>query len=88
MAPIVTQPAGEPIAPTRRFCLVRRHGALVLDERGEEAQRVGDEGKIDSVVSSYSKAYGADAALRVATDAVQIFGGYGYTKDYPRGENR
>ena len=34
-------------------------------------------------MSSYSKAYGADAAMRVSTDAVQIFGGYGYTKEYP-----
>jgi len=42
-----------------------------------------DQGKIDSIVSSYAKAYGADAAMRVATDAVQVFGGYGYTKEYP-----
>ena len=42
-----------------------------------------DQGKLDSIVSSYSKAYGADAAMRVSTDAVQIFGGYGYTKEYP-----
>jgi acyl-CoA dehydrogenase len=42
-----------------------------------------DQGKIDTIVSSYAKAYGADAAMRVATDAVQIFGGYGYTKEYP-----
>jgi acyl-CoA dehydrogenase len=34
-------------------------------------------------VSSYAKAYGADAAMRVTTDAVQVFGGYGYTKEYP-----
>ena len=40
-------------------------------------------GSADSIVSSYAKAYGADAAMRVATDAVQIFGGYGYTKEYP-----
>jgi len=40
-------------------------------------------GAADSVISSYAKAYGADAAMRVATDAVQIFGGYGYTKEYP-----
>src|SRR3954469_12222077 len=38
-----------------------------------------DQGRIDSVVSSYAKAYGADAAMRVSTDAVQVFGGYGYT---------
>jgi acyl-CoA dehydrogenase len=42
-----------------------------------------DCGKLDSIVSSYAKAYGADAAMRVSTDAVQIFGGYGYTKEYP-----
>jgi acyl-CoA dehydrogenase len=42
-----------------------------------------DNGKLDSIVSSYAKAYGADAAMRVTTDAVQIFGGYGYTKEYP-----
>jgi acyl-CoA dehydrogenase len=42
-----------------------------------------DRGDSDSVVSSYAKAYGADAAMRVTTDAVQIFGGYGYTREYP-----
>jgi len=42
-----------------------------------------DQGQLDNVISSYAKAYGADAAMRVATDAVQVFGGYGYTKDYP-----
>src|SRR5262245_11375649 len=42
-----------------------------------------DAGQSDSVVSAYAKAFGADAAMRVATDAVQIFGGYGYTKEYP-----
>jgi acyl-CoA dehydrogenase len=42
-----------------------------------------DQGHTDNVVSSYAKAYGADAAMRVTTDAVQIFGGYGYTKEYP-----
>ncbi len=42
-----------------------------------------DQGRPESIVSSYAKAYGADAAMRVATDAVQVFGGYGYTKEYP-----
>jgi acyl-CoA dehydrogenase len=42
-----------------------------------------DQGKADSVVSSLAKAYGADSAMEVTTDAVQIFGGYGYTKEYP-----
>ena len=42
-----------------------------------------DQGRLDSVVSSMAKLYGADMAMKVATDAVQIFGGYGYTKEYP-----
>ncbi len=41
-----------------------------------------DQGDL-SVVSSYAKAFSSDAAMEVTTDAVQIFGGYGYTKEYP-----
>ena len=42
-----------------------------------------DRGDLSAITSAYAKAYGADAAMRAATDAVQIFGGYGYTKEYP-----
>jgi acyl-CoA dehydrogenase len=42
-----------------------------------------DNGQLDSIVSAYAKAYGADAAMAATTNAVQIFGGYGYTKEYP-----
>ena len=33
--------------------------------------------------SAIAKALGADWAMKAATDAVQVFGGYGYTKEYP-----
>lgn len=33
--------------------------------------------------SAMAKYYTSETAVKVATDAVQIFGGYGYTKDYP-----
>lgn len=33
--------------------------------------------------SAMAKCYAADSAMAVATDAVQIYGGYGYTKEYP-----
>jgi len=33
--------------------------------------------------AAMAKYYASETAVRVATDAVQIFGGYGYTKDYP-----
>jgi len=42
-----------------------------------------DTGERSSHVASYSKAFGADAAMQVATDAVQVFGGVGYMRDYP-----
>jgi acyl-CoA dehydrogenase len=42
-----------------------------------------DRGARDAMASSCAKAFGADAAMQSAIDAVQIFGGYGYVKDYP-----
>jgi len=42
-----------------------------------------DQGSRNSVVASYSKAFGADSAMEVSTDAVQVFGGAGYMKEYP-----
>ena len=34
-------------------------------------------------VSAMTKVYAADVAMRVATEAVQAFGGYGYMREYP-----
>jgi acyl-CoA dehydrogenase len=42
-----------------------------------------DRGIRDPVISSCAKAYGADSAMQTAIDAVQIFGGYGYVKEFP-----
>ena len=42
-----------------------------------------DKGVRDPIVSSYAKAFGADAAMQTTIDAVQIFGGNGYVKEYP-----
>jgi acyl-CoA dehydrogenase len=42
-----------------------------------------DQGKPSPLISSYAKCFGADMAMAVTTDAVQVFGGYGYTKEYP-----
>ncbi|MEO8721156.1 MAG: acyl-CoA dehydrogenase family protein [Ginsengibacter sp.] len=40
-------------------------------------------GKNVTKESAIAKYYSSEVAVRVATDAVQIFGGYGYTKDFP-----
>jgi len=42
-----------------------------------------DQGQRGTLQSSYAKRFAADTAMKVTTDAVQIFGGYGYMKEYP-----
>lgn len=42
-----------------------------------------DQGKRNTMYAAYAKAYAADLAMRASTEAVQIFGGYGYSKEYP-----
>lgn len=46
------------------------------------AGSLADNGKKFIREAAQAKFYATDVAMRVATDAVQIFGGYGYTKDY------
>ena len=48
-----------------------------------DAARQLDQGVAATLQSSMAKRLAADMAMQVTTDAVQIFGGYGYTKDYP-----
>ncbi|HEY7650598.1 MAG TPA: acyl-CoA dehydrogenase family protein [Methylomirabilota bacterium] len=48
------------------------------------AARQVDAGVHDNTLeASMAKCWAGDAAMRVATDAVQIFGGYGYTREFP-----
>ncbi|HEY2768379.1 MAG TPA: acyl-CoA dehydrogenase family protein [Solirubrobacteraceae bacterium] len=42
-----------------------------------------DAGERNTLISSHAKRFAADTAMKVATDAVQIYGGYGFIKDYP-----
>src|SRR6059036_1917654 len=42
-----------------------------------------DQGKRNTLESSHAKRFAADSAMEVTTDAVQIYGGYGFIKDYP-----
>ncbi len=47
--------------------------ACDLKQRGEPVTKI----------SAMAKYYASEVSVKVATDAVQIFGGYGYTKDFP-----
>src|SRR3954447_17090562 len=40
-------------------------------------------GRKATLYSSFAKRFAADMAMKVTTDAVQVFGGYGYIKEYP-----
>ncbi|MBI4896921.1 MAG: acyl-CoA dehydrogenase family protein [Actinobacteria bacterium] len=42
-----------------------------------------DNGKRNSLVASHAKRFSSDSAMETAVDAVQVFGGYGFIKDYP-----
>ena len=42
-----------------------------------------DQGERATLYSSFAKRFAADTAMKVTTDAVQVFGGYGYMKEYP-----
>ncbi|ODS93149.1 MAG: acyl-CoA dehydrogenase [Comamonas sp. SCN 65-56] len=50
-----------------------------------ECARAGDSGDWErlNLLASMAKCFASDVAMRVTTDAVQVFGGYGYTMDYP-----
>ncbi|MBO8159128.1 acyl-CoA dehydrogenase family protein [Thermosyntropha sp.] len=48
-----------------------------------EASSRQDMGLPFTQIASLAKCFAGDTAMKVATDAVQIFGGYGYTKEYP-----
>src|SRR3989475_4045933 len=42
-----------------------------------------DQGQRNTLISSHAKRFAADTAMKVATDAIQVYGGYGFIKDYP-----
>jgi acyl-CoA dehydrogenase len=42
-----------------------------------------DQGKRNTLAASHAKRFAADSAMEVTTDAVQVYGGYGFIKEYP-----
>ncbi|MFH1145100.1 MAG: acyl-CoA dehydrogenase family protein [Candidatus Eisenbacteria bacterium] len=47
------------------------------------AAHIYDQGRKNSYEAACAKCFAADAAMRICIDAVQIFGGYGFNKEYP-----
>jgi acyl-CoA dehydrogenase len=59
---------------------IKLEGARLLTR---QAAWLVDQGLPHGLQSSIAKCYASDVAMEVTTEAVQVFGGYGYVKEYP-----
>ena len=81
------QQFGQPIAAFQgiQFMLadmaMQVHAARLMVHHAARQVDLGIRG--NTYEASMAKCWAGDAAMKVTTDAVQIFGGYGYTRDYP-----
>ena len=65
--------------------IIADSATLIEASRGlvYQAAALYDDGKPNTKIASMAKCFASDAAMKITTDAVQVFGGYGYTKDFP-----
>ena len=49
----------------------------------QKAASMLDKGERATLESAHAKRYAADIGMEVTTDSVQIFGGYGYSEEFP-----
>jgi len=81
------QQFGQPIASFQgiQFMLadmaMQVHAARLMVHHAARQVDAGIRG--NTYEASMAKCWAGDAAMKVATDAVQIFGGYGYTREFP-----
>ena len=66
----------------RQARIVAFLGAGEIEPQHRDAARRRDAGLPYSTQASVAKLVATDAAMKVTTDAVQVFGGAGYTRDY------
>jgi alkylation response protein AidB-like acyl-CoA dehydrogenase len=80
---------GKPIAELQglQFMLadmaMRTEAARTLVHRSCALIDEGDPRKELSVMGAMAKCFASDTAMSVTTDAVQLLGGYGYSKEFP-----
>jgi alkylation response protein AidB-like acyl-CoA dehydrogenase len=77
---------GRPIADFQGIRFKLADMATLVETSRLLTERAADEkdaGRKTTLISSQAKLYAAESAVKVAEEAVQIHGGYGYTKDYP-----
>lgn len=77
---------GSPIAKHQAISFMIADMAKDIDAARLLVWRAGwtiDQGIRNTKEASMAKAFAADTAMRVAVDAVQVFGGYGFSEEYP-----
>ncbi len=77
---------GKPIASNQAIAFMLADMATKVDAARllvYRAASLKDKGLPYSKEAAMAKLYASDAAMAVTTDAVQIFGGYGYSREYP-----
>lgn len=77
---------GKPIAANQAIAFMAADMATKIDAARLLTYRAAyckDKGQPFSKEAAMAKMFASDAAMAVSTDAVQIFGGYGYSREYP-----
>lgn len=77
---------GKPIASNQAIAFMLADMATQIDAARLLVYRAAytkDQGKPFSKEAAMAKMYASDVAMRVTVDAVQIFGGYGFSREYP-----
>jgi len=77
---------GRPIAGHQAIAFMIADMAMAVESARMLVWKAGyeiDQGRRNTFYASMAKATAADNAMKVATDAVQIHGGYGYSNEYP-----
>lgn len=77
---------GKPISSFQAIQFILADMAMLVETSRllyQKACCLQDLGLPHTAMASLAKCWAADSAMKVATDAVQVYGGYGYTKDYP-----
>ncbi len=83
---LTRQTFGQPIAQHQSIAFLIAEMARDIEAARLLVQKacwVIDQGQRNTLNASFAKVFAADSAMRIATDAVQVFGGYGYSTEYP-----
>jgi len=77
---------GKPIASYQAIQFMLADMAMKIEAARLLVQKASwllDKGLPNTMAASFAKCFGADMCMEVTTNAVQILGGYGYTREYP-----